>query len=83
MAHSGERVSLALQFVASFCWALGAGLGGPSDAADILQFLAAVAWCFANAASAWAMMSTGTLPPPNPKVEMTGGGARGGGAQNV
>ena len=47
-----EQLSLALQFVASFCWAIGAGLAGPLSAADFLQFFAAVAWCLANVASA-------------------------------
>ena len=52
-----EQLSLALQFVASFCWAIGAALAGPVSVADFLQFLAAVAWCLANFASAWSMTS--------------------------
>ena len=54
-ADTGERISLSLQFVASFCWAIGALLAGPASAADILQFFAAVAWCLANFASAWSL----------------------------
>ena len=51
----GEQISLTLQFVASFCWAIGALLAGPASAADFLQFFAAVAWCLANCASAWSL----------------------------
>ena len=54
-ADTGERISLSLQFVASFCWAIGALLAGPASAADFLQFFAAVAWCLANCASAWSL----------------------------
>jgi len=54
-ASHSEQISLALQFVASFCWAIGAALAGPTGAADFLQLLAAVAWCLANFASAWSM----------------------------
>ena len=54
---SGEQISLTLQFVASFCWAIGALLAGPASAADFLQFFAAVAWCLANCASAWSLCS--------------------------
>ena len=50
-----ERISLAMQFVASFFWAVGATLAGPSSVADYLQFFAALAWCIANFASAWSM----------------------------
>ena len=53
----GEQISLTLQFVASFCWAIGALLAGPASAADFLQFFAAVAWCLANCASAWSLCS--------------------------
>ncbi|WZN60872.1 hypothetical protein HKI87_03g24060 [Chloropicon roscoffensis] len=52
---AGEHLSLAFQFVASFCWALGAGLAGPASDADYLQFAAALAWCVANFAGAWSM----------------------------
>ena len=54
-ADRGEQLSLAFQFVASFFWAIGAGLAEPSSTSDYLQFFAAVAWCFANVASAWSM----------------------------
>ena len=40
--------SLAMQFIASTFWAVGAGLAGPSSPSDVLQFLAAIAWCIAN-----------------------------------
>ena len=53
--QKSEQLSLAFQFVASFCWAIGAALAGPSSAADFLQLFAAVAWCLANFASAWSM----------------------------
>ena len=53
--RKSEQLSLAFQFVASFCWAIGAALAGPSSAADFLQLFAAVAWCLANFASAWSM----------------------------
>ena len=53
--RQSEVASLALQFVASFCWAIGAALAGPSSAADILQLTAAVAWCCANMFSAWSL----------------------------
>ena len=55
MADGGEIVSLAFQFVASFSWAIGAGMAGPETAADYLQFIAALAWCVANFAGAWSM----------------------------
>ena len=55
MGISGEQISLGMQFVASFFWAIGAILAGPATAADFLQFFAAVAWCIANVASAWSM----------------------------
>ena len=42
------KVSLAMQFIASFCWAVGAVLAGPMNVADFLQLSAAVAWCIAN-----------------------------------
>ena len=51
----GEHMSVVMQFVASFCWAIGAGIAGPADTADYLQFFAAVAWCVANLASAWSL----------------------------
>ena len=64
MADLGEQISLAFQFVASFSWAIGAGLAGPEDAADHLQFVAALAWCVANLASLWSMTtSTPALAP--------------------
>ena len=47
-----DQISLAMQCVASFFWAIGAILAGPSSAADFLQLFAAVAWCIANFASA-------------------------------
>ena len=53
----GEQISLGMQFVASFFWAIGAILAGPSGAADFFQLFAAVAWCIANVASAWSMYS--------------------------
>ena len=53
--QKAEQLSLAFQFVASFCWTIGAILAGPSSAADFLQLFAAVAWCLANVASAWGM----------------------------
>ena len=55
MADRGEQISLGFQFIASFCWAIGAGLAGPEGAADYLQFFAAIAWCLANFASLWSM----------------------------
>ena len=53
------KVSLAMQFIASFCWAVGAVLAGPMNVADFLQLSAAVAWCIANFASAWSMKGGG------------------------
>ena len=50
-----ERISLAMQFVASLFWAVGATLAGPSSVADYLHLFAALAWCIANIASAWSM----------------------------
>ena len=50
-----EQVSLAFQFVASFCWAIGAALAEPVSCADWLQLSAAVAWCFSNFAAAWVL----------------------------
>ena len=41
--------------VASFFWAVGATLAGPSSVADYLQLFAALAWCIANFATAWSM----------------------------
>ena len=55
MADTGDHLSLAFQFVASFCWAIGALLAEPASVADFLQFGAAVAWCVANFAGAWSM----------------------------
>ena len=37
-----EQVSLTFQFVASFCWAIGAALAEPVSWADWLQLSAAV-----------------------------------------
>ena len=51
MSDICEIVSLIFQFVASFSWAIGAGLAGPVDIADFLQFFAAISWCLANFAS--------------------------------
>ena len=69
MSNTSELISLIFQFVASFCWAIGAGLAGPVDIADYLQFTAAIAWCVANFASAWFMYTTTTIkeidPAPN------------------
>ena len=62
-ANRGDQVSLAMQFVASFFWAIGAALSGPSGAADFLQLFAAVAWCVANFASAWSMCGKGKATP--------------------
>ena len=50
--QKSEVISLGLQFVASFCWAIGAAIAGLESASDYLQFFAAVAWCVANFASA-------------------------------
>ena len=58
--EKSEHISLALQFVASFLWAIGAVLAGPSTVADYLQLFAAVAWCLANTASAWHICSSCT-----------------------
>ena len=52
-----EYISLALQFAASLLWAIGASMAGPSSASDIMQLLAAVAWFFANVASAISLNS--------------------------
>lgn len=41
-------VSLALQMLASLCWAVGASLAGPSSLADYLQLGAALFWCVSN-----------------------------------
>ena len=53
--NRSDYVSLAMQFVASFFWAVGATLAGPSSVADYLQLFAALAWCIANFATAWSM----------------------------
>lgn len=55
MAELGDKLSLLFQAIASTFWAVGAALAGPSGAADYLQFFAAVAWCVANLATAFAM----------------------------
>jgi hypothetical protein len=57
-----EAISLALQFVASFCWAIGAILAGPFSAADYLQLFAAICWCFANFASLASFCVATTTP---------------------
>ena len=59
-ADVGEQISLGMQFVASFLWAIGAILAEPSSTADYLQLFAAVAWCIANFASAWSMYLSGS-----------------------
>ena len=51
----GELVSLVMQFVASFCWVIGALLEGPTTTADFYYLFAAVAWSLSNFASAWSM----------------------------
>ena len=61
--EKSEHISLALQFVASFLWAIGAVLAGPSTVADYLQLLAAVAWCLANTASACHICSSSLMSP--------------------
>ena len=53
------KISLVMQFIASFCWAVGAILAGPMNSADFLQLSAAMAWCVANFASAWSMKGDG------------------------
>ena len=53
------KISLVMQFIASFCWAVGAILAGPMNSADFLQLSAAMAWCVANFASAWSMKGGG------------------------
>ena len=55
------KVSLAMQFIASFCWAVRAVLAGPIIVADFLQLSAALAWCIANFASAWSMKGGGCI----------------------
>ena len=55
--QTSEHISLALQFLASFFWGIGAAFAGPSTLADYLQLFAAVAWCLANFASAWHIWS--------------------------
>ena len=69
--QKSEQLSLAFQFVASFCWAIGAALAGPSSAADFLQLFAAVAWCLANFASAWSMHTGSSAAAMVRKVERT------------
>ena len=71
-ADTGERISLSLQFVASFCWAIGALLAGPASAADFLQFFAAVAWCLANCASAWSLCGGAAVPAAATVLEEVG-----------
>ena len=59
-----EHISLALQFVASVFWGVGAALAGPSSIADYLQLFAAVVWCLANCASAWHIsVSSSSISP--------------------
>ena len=53
------KISLVMQFIASFCWAVGAILAGPVNSTDFLQLSAAMAWCVANFASAWSMKGGG------------------------
>ena len=60
--QTSEHISLALQFLASFFWGIGAALAGPSSVADYLQLFAAVAWCLANFASAWHIYSSSCVP---------------------
>jgi len=70
--NRSDYVSLAMQFVASFFWAIGAILAGPSSAADVLQLFAAVAWCIANFASAWSMCDKGyAVAATKSSVEMS------------
>ena len=67
-----DQISLAMQCVASFFWAIGAILAGPSSAADFLQLFAAVAWCIANFASAWSMCGKGKdVPTIKSSVELS------------
>ena len=54
-SNLGDQVSLAFQFIASFCWAIGAILAEPASLADFLQLGAAVAWCIGNFAAAFSM----------------------------
>ena len=70
-SHRGDQISLALQFVASLCWAVGALLAGPASAADVLQLMAAVAWCLANCFAAWAMLRplSGSAVAARPEAE--------------
>ena len=60
-ADCAAKVSLAMQFIASFRWAVGAVLAGPMNVADFLQLSAALAWCIANFASAWSMKGGGCI----------------------
>ena len=69
-----EKTSLALQFAASFCWAIGATMAGPTNAADFLQLLAAVSWCLANFASALAMIGGRATPSAVPSADRTAEG---------
>ena len=56
MSAYGGWISLVFQFIASFCWAIGAGIAEPEEMSDYLQFFAAVAWCVANLASFWFLL---------------------------
>ena len=71
MADVSDKISLAFQFVASFSWAIGAGLAGPADAADFLQFAAALAWCVANIASLYSMGIEAKVSTPPLRTEST------------
>lgn len=63
-ANLSEQVSLAFQCMASVSWAVGAALAGPKNAADYLQFAAALAWCAANLFAAQSMRSKTPVQAP-------------------
>lgn len=63
-ANLSEQVSLAFQCMASVSWAVGAALAGPKNAADYLQFVAALAWCAANLFAAQSMRSKTPVQAP-------------------
>ena len=50
-----DSISLAMQFIASFCWAVGALMNGLTSVGDALQFSAAFAWCIANGVTVLSM----------------------------
>ena len=66
-----NNISLAMQFAASICWAIGAILNSFMGVGDVLQFSAAVAWFLSNCASAYSMVEGSRSKGVAARSEMT------------